>query len=149
MESLKLSFESVMPIFVLMLLGYVLKCLNFADKKTFDTMNSLVFKLFLPVLLFYNIYKTESSHVLDIKLIGFTLAGVLCIFVVGYFIVLGLTKDNGMRGVMLQSFFRSNFAILGVPLADYICGEHSSGLTSLMVAVVVPTFNVLAVVCLE
>jgi len=50
---------------------------------------------------------------------------------------------------MLQGFFRSNFAILGVPLADYICSDKTTGLTSLMVAIVVPTFNVLAVVCLE
>ena len=149
MESLKLSFESIMPIFILMLVGYVLKSLKFADKKTFDAINKFVFRVFLPVLLFYNIYKTESSQIFDPKLIFFTIGAVLVTFVAGYFIVKLITKDNARRGVILQGFFRSNFAILGVPLADYICGEHTTGLTSLMVAVVVPTFNVLAVICLE
>ena len=149
MESLKLSFDSVAPIFLLMLLGYVIKSLKLADKKSFDAMNKLVFKVFLPVLLFYNIYKTESSEIFNPKLIAFVVTGVFCVFLLGYLSVLKLTKDNSKRGVMLQGFFRSNFAILGVPLVNYICGDTASGLASLMVAVVVPTFNVLAVISLE
>ena len=149
MESLKLSFEAIAPIFLLMLLGYVLKRLKIADKKGFDTINKLVFKVFLPVLLFYNIYKTKTAEVFDLKLIAFTVSGILCVFVLGYFAVLYLSKENAKRGVMLQGFFRANFAILGVPLVNYICGEQAAGLTSLMVAVVVPVFNVLAVVALE
>jgi len=149
MESLILSFESIMPIFILMLLGYMLKNLHIADKKIFDGMNKLVFKAFLPVLLFKNIYNTSSAQVFDIKLVAFTVITVLCIFVAGYFMVMKISDKNSIRGVMLQGFFRSNFAILGIPLADYICGEHVTGLTSLMVAVIVPCFNVLAVICLE
>lgn len=149
MESLKLSFESVTPIFLLMLLGYLLKRLKFADKACFDTMNKLIFKAFLPVLLFYNIYQTELTQVLNLSLIAFVVTGVLCVFVIGNFTVLALTKDNAKRGVMLQGFFRSNFAILGIPLVNYVYGENTSGLASLMVAIVVPLFNILAVIALE
>ncbi len=149
MESLKLSFDAIAPIFLLMLLGYVLKCLKVCDKKGFDLINKLVFKVFLPTLLFYNIYKTETANVFDIKLVVFTIIGVLCVFVLGYFAVFALTKDNSKRGVMLQGFFRTNFAILGIPLVSYICGEEAEGLASLMVAVVVPMFNILAVIALE
>ncbi|MBQ2932730.1 MAG: AEC family transporter [Clostridia bacterium] len=149
MESLILSFNAIAPIFVLMLLGYLLKKLNIADKKGFDSINKLVFKVFLPVLLFYNIYKTDIGNVFDIRLIGFVALGVMLIFAVGYFAVIVSTKDNAKRGVMLQGFFRSNFAILGVPLVGYICGDGSGGLASMMVAVVIPVFNILSVVALE
>lgn len=149
MESLKLSFDAIAPIFLLMLLGYILKCLKVCDKKGFDLINKLVFKAFLPTLLFYNIYKTERANVIDPKLVAFTIIGVLSVFVIGYFLVFVLTKDNKKRGVMLQGFFRTNFAILGIPLVSYICGEGAKGLASLMVAVVVPMFNILAVVALE
>lgn len=149
MESLKLSFSAVSPIFLLMLLGYVMKRVKLADKQNFDTMNKLVFKVFLPVLLFYNVYKTESAEVFDLKLVVFTVISVLCIFTISYFAVLALTKDNRKRGVMLQGFFRSNFAILGIPLITYIYGDKTTGLASLMVAVVIPVFNVLAVIGLE
>ena len=149
MESLRLSIEAVAPIFLMMSLGYVLKCLKLTDKKGFDVMNKFVFKVFLPLLLFYNIYKTETLEIFDSKLIGFTAVGVLAVFVLGYFSVLLISKENPKRGVILQGFFRSNFAILGIPLVDYICGDEVTGLTSLMVAVVIPLYNVLAVVALE
>ena len=149
MESLRLSFEAVTPIFLLMLLGYVLKCMKVAEKSTFDAINSLVFKIFLPVLLFYNIYKTEANQVFDAKLVAFTIISVFSIFIIGLFAVRFITKDNAKRGVMLQGFFRSNYAILGIPLVHYICGEKSGALASLMVAVVIPVFNVLAVISLE
>lgn len=138
-----------MPIFLLMALGYLLKRLKFAEKSTFDAMNRLVFKIFLPILLFYNIYQTKLTQVFNAKLIVFTVIGILAVYAVGYFAVLVLTKSNPRRGVMLQGFFRSNYAILGIPLVDYVCKDSATGLASLMVAIVVPMFNVLAVVCLE
>ncbi len=149
MESLLLSFESIGPIFLLMLLGYGLKCAKVATKETFEAINKLVFKVFLPVLLFYNVYTTSLDQVFDVKLLLLVIVGVLTVFLVGYGAVHWLSKDNATRGVMLQGFFRSNFAILGVPLVGYICGDDTKGLASLMVAVVVPLFNGLAVVCLE
>lgn len=149
MESLKLSFNAIMPIFILMALGYFLKKVKITDKKGFGTINKLVFKVFLPVLLFYNVYKTDITSVLDLKLICFTVIGVLIIFIIGYFAVFFLTEDNNKRGVMLQGFFRANYAILGIPLIGYIYGENSSGLASLMLGVVIPVFNVIAVFTLE
>ena len=101
------------------------------------------------MLLFKNIYSTKTSDVFDVRLIAFTVIAILCIFILGYFSVLFLSDDNSKRGVMLQGFFRANFAILGVPLVGYICGDKTSGLASLMVAVVIPVFNILAVVALE
>ncbi len=149
MESLKLSFESIMPLFILMALGYAIREIKLADKKNFDVMNKLVFTVFLPTLLFYNIYKTGAATNFDLKLAGFVVIGILTVFAVGYFVVKVLSRDNSKRGVMLQGFFRSNYAILGVPLVEYICGGNSTGLASLMVAVIVPVFNVLAVISLE
>lgn len=149
MKSLQLAFESIAPIFLLMALGYWLKQIKFVGKETFDAMNKLVFRIFLPVLLFYNIYQTESGQTFDLSLIFFVVAAVFCVFVLGWIAVLFLTKDNKKRGVMLQGFFRSNYAILGIPLVGYVCGESAKGLASLMVAVVVPLFNFLAVISLE
>lgn len=149
MQSLQLSFNAVAPIFILLILGYITRRLKMADKKTFDNINKLIFNIFLPVLLFYNIYKTESFSIFDMKLIIFVLVTILCIFILGYPLVLLLSKDDRKRGVILQAMFRSNYAILGIPLVGYICGDKDSGLASLLVAFIIPAFNVLAVVSLE
>lgn len=149
MESLILSFNAVTPLFILMLVGYVIKRVNIAKKKDFDMVNKLVFKVFLPVLLFYNIYTTNTVDTFDIKIVSFLVIGVLLTFVLGYFITKVITKENSKRASMLQGYFRSNFAILGIPLINSICGNNVTGLTYLMVAVVVPLFNILAVFCFE
>jgi len=147
-ESLELSFNAIVPIFILMLIGYILKKTKVADKKTFDAINKLVFKVFLSVLVFYNIYKTDIASVLNIKLIWFSVAGIVAVFILGYFAVMVFTQDNAKRGVMLQGFFRSNFVLLGMPLVKCVCGEESGGLTSLMLGIIIPLFNVLAIVAL-
>lgn len=138
-----------MPIFILMAVGYFIKKIKLTDKKGFDVMNKVNFKLFLPLLLFNNIYSTKTAEIFDIKLVIFTIAAVFVVFLLGYPAVLLLTKENKKRGVILQGFFRANYAILGIPLVSYICGDKTSGIASLMVAVVIPVFNVLAVVALE
>ncbi len=149
MESIVLSFEAVMPIFLLMLLGYFIKRIGIVDKKCFDGINKLVFNVFLPVLLFYNIYTAKISELFDLKLILFTVISVVCIFIVGYFAVMLITKENARRGVILQSLFRSNYAILGIPLVRYVCGEGSGSLASFMIIIIIPVFNLLAVAALK
>lgn len=149
MQSLNLSFQAVTPIFLLMALGYSLKQLKVCDKNTFDNINKLVFKVFLPTLLFYNIYSNDTPDVFDAKLVAFSIVGIICVFLVGLISVFFVTKDNKKRGAMLQGFFRSNFAILGIPLIKYVCPTSPGAITSLMVAIIVPVFNVLAVIALE
>jgi len=149
MESLILSFNAILPIFILMILGYFLKKINITDKKGFDTVNKLVFKVFLPVLLFYNIYKSDAGNIFDVKLIMFSVAGVIMTFILGYFVAVASTKENSKRGVMLQGIFRSNVALLGLPLIGYIYGENAGGLISLVLSIIVPLFNILAIIALE
>jgi len=149
MESLILSFNAVMPIFLLMVIGFSIKQTKLISKTVFDGMNTLVFRLFLPTLLFYNVYTTDTIENFSIKFVAFVIISIIATFLIGYFVVLAISKSNSKRGVILQGFFRSNFAILGLPLINSICEGKTTSLPSLMVAIVIPLFNVLAVVCFE
>ena len=112
-------------------------------------MNKLVFKVFLPTLLFYNVYTTEGLEIFDAKLMLFVIITVLATFAVVYLVTIAITKENPKRGVVLQGIYRSNFAILGIPIVNYVCGDNQIGIASMMIAVVIPLFNGLAVVALE
>ena len=94
MQSFILALEAITPIFILLLVGYFLKCIKITDKKGFDVMNTLGFKVFLPVLLFYNIYKSSNIELLDAKLISFTVIGTLVVFVLGILTVVLISKEN-------------------------------------------------------
>lgn len=149
MENLILSLNVVLPLFLTMALGYFLKLIGMFDKKLLDSMNNLVFKAFLPVLLFSNIYKTNLEGALNTKLIIFAFLAVIGTFLVVTLLVPLMEKDNRKRGVMIQGMFRSNFVIFGLTVASAMYDESTVGIIAILVGIIIPTFNVLAVVCLE
>lgn len=149
MENLILSFNIVLPIFLILSLGYILKKLKILDELTTKNMNSVNFKLFLPLLLFYNVYKTDLSVVFNPKLLIFSIISVILVFLLLFIIIPLLEKDNRKRGVIIQGIFRSNFVIFGVPVCEALFGQNATGVASMLIAIVVPLFNFLAVICLE
>ncbi|WP_296647703.1 AEC family transporter [Romboutsia sp. 13368] len=149
MENIILSFNVVLPLFLTMSLGYLLKHLNMFNNDTLDTMNNVTFKSFLPILLFYNIYKTDLKGVFNLKLIIFAATSVIALYLLLYLIVPLIEKDNKKRGALLQGLFRSNFVIFGIPIIESLFGSEKVGVAALLVAVVVPLFNVLSVFALE
>lgn len=149
MENLIISFNVVLPLFLCMALGYFLKWIKLYDDATLKTINKLVFKVFLPIYLFRSIYTTDLSAVFNPKLILFAVLGILAWFVILMLVVPRIEKEDSKRGVMVQAMFRSNFVLYGLPVAVSLCGEENIGATSLMIGIVVPIFNVLAVITLE
>lgn len=149
MDSLIVSFNAVAPIFLMVFLGYFLKIKAVLDKHTLQFMNGLCFKIFLPLLLFISIYNTKISSIFNWKLIVFTILSILITFLVLSLIVPLFEKEPSRRGVMIQGIFRSNFVILGIPLSVAVYGTDSVGLTSMLIAIVIPMYNILAVTTLE
>jgi predicted permease len=149
MENLILSINVVLPLFLTMALGYVLKCLKMFDDSTLKVMNNIAFKVFLPLLLFYNIYKTDLNGAINLKLIFFALLSVTITFVILCIFIPFIEKDNKKRGVLIQGIFRSNFVIFGLPVASSLFGDDKVGMVAILIATVVPLFNMLAVISLE
>ncbi len=149
MGNLILSLNVVLPLFLTMSLGYFLKYLNMFDNNTLDRMNNITFKSFLPMLLFYNIYKTDLHGVFNLKLIMFSVTCVLVLYSLLYLIVPLIEKDNKKRGALLQGLFRSNFVIFGLPITESLFGSEKVGVAALLIAIIVPLFNILSVLALE
>ena len=148
MENLILSLNVVLPLFITMSLGYFLKSLNMFDNNTLDTMNNITFKSFLPMLLFYSIYKTDLQGVFNLKLMIFSATCVIALYLILYLIVPLIEKDNKKRGALLQGLFRSNFVIFGIPITESF-GSEKVGVAALLIAVIVTLFNILSVIALE
>lgn len=148
MENLILSVNVVLPLFLLMVAGYFTKQIKLYDMKSHAVMNKLVFKVFLPVLLFKNIYTTSLETEINGRVFLFTVISVLLMFGLLFAVIPLLEKDNRRRGVLIQGIGRSNFVLFGMPMAEMLCGGDMAT-TSLLVAVVIPMFNILSVIALE
>lgn len=148
-ENLLTALNVVLPLFFCMALGYGLRQIRMVDRPSLVVMNRLCFKVFLPLLLFRNIYTTDLKEALDVKLILFATVALIVWFLLLMLIIPRIEKENPKRGVLIQGMFRSNYALFGLPVATTLCGEGHIGATSLLLGIVIPFYNVLAVVALE
>ena len=146
MDKLLFTCNSILPIILPILLGYFLKRINFFKGDFLEGANKLVFKILIPLLLFSNIYLADISKI-NWLFVGFAAAAILVLFFIGMFIVTFI-KDRKQKGVILQATFRSNYAIIGIPLATMLGGPQAAMEASIVAAVTVPIFNILAVIAL-
>ena len=143
------SFNAVMPIVLLILLGYLLKRIKLFNDNFVSTANKFVFNVALPVLLFFNVYNIRDFSEIEWSTVVFAVTVILLLFAAGLIYCMFFVKDSRQKGVVWQSFFRSNFAIIGLPLAEAIGGTQGVVTASILSAFSIPLFNALAVVALS
>ena len=149
MKELSLSANAVLPVFLMMAAGYLSRRLGVLKREDVAKYNRVAFLVFLPCLLFYNVYRSDLSSAVNPRLIAYAVLGVLVVFTAAYVLVQRLEPLDERRGVLIQGIFRSNYVILGLPIAQALLGEGELGAVSVLIAIVVPLFNVLAVFVLE
>ena len=137
-----------MPTFLLLAFGYFLRHMHFVSEEYLKKTNALTFKFFLPILLFNNIYKTKIAEMFDGVMFLFAIGSLLLLFLVLCLIVPRVVREPKQRGVIIQGLFRSNYVIFGVSLVTNVFGAEQAAVASVLSAVLVPMYNVLAVVAL-
>ncbi|MEG2869185.1 MAG: AEC family transporter, partial [Terrisporobacter sp.] len=93
MDNLILSFNVVTPLCFVMAIGYFLKYMKMFDENSLKVMNNVTFKVFLPCLLFYNIYTTDMGSVFNLKLLIFATVSILVLFTFLFFFIPKIEKD--------------------------------------------------------
>lgn len=149
MENLMISANAVLPMCLVMALGYGTRRLGWIRREEISAINKIAFRIFLPCLLYYNVYCSDLSGSFDPLLMAYAVGGVLLTFGLSLGYTLLTEKLPERRGVMIQGMFRSNYVIMGIPVATALLGADQLGTVSILIAVVVPLFNMLAVVVLE
>ena len=149
MENLMISANAVLPMCLIMALGYGTRRLGWIRREEIFAINKIAFRIFLPCLLYYNVYCSDLSGSFDPLLMAYAVVGVLLTFGLSLGYTMLTEKLPERRGVMIQGMFRSNYVIMGIPVATALLGSDQLGTVSILIAVVVPLFNMLAVVVLE
>ena len=144
-----ISANAVLPMCLVMALGYGTRRLGWIRREEISAINKIAFRIFLPCLLYYNVYCSDLSGSFDPLLMAYAVGGVLLTFGLSLGYTLLTEKLPERRGVMIQGMFRSNYVIMGIPVATALLGADQLGTVSILIAVVVPLFNMLSVVVLE
>lgn len=144
-----MAFSVVCPLFLMMALGYFLQHVGLFTKEFLRQLNQLCFRVFFPCILFINIYDSDFSTAFRPKLILFALLSVLVLFLVMMALIPKVTPDDRRRGVLVQGIVRSNFVLFGLPIVSTLFGSDHVGTAAVLIAFVVPVFNLVSVVTLE
>lgn len=149
MDSLYLAFCVVFPLFLLMAIGFGVRSFGVADEPFLRKINSFVFKVCLPCVMFLSIYNSDYSQDFSWKMI-LTALGIVTLNATLLFIIIPRIEPEGKkRGVMIQGIFRSNFVLFGIPVAEAIYSADALGVMAIAISVVVPIFNAVSVFALE
>ena len=148
LDSLFFAVNAVTPIVLMVVIGYILRKIGFVDEKFAKQANKLVFRIFLPIMLFSNVCKVDSFADFDYGYMIYTALATVTVFLLAFPVALTVTKRSERRGVMLQAAFRSNYALIGIPLAGALFGAQGELVASILSLVSVPLINILAVISL-
>ena len=141
------SVGAILPVFGVMVLGFLLRRRGFLTQGFCQTGNRLVFNLCLPAMLLRQIASMGGVRAADggflLYAFAATLAGVLAVWLPAHFFM----KDKTQVGAFAQGAFRGSTALLGAALLQRICG--SQAYAPLIILAAVPVYNVLSVVILS
>jgi len=140
--------NAVLPMILLILLGYLMKQKGFFTKEFLKGGNWTVFHICLPVMLFNNIANIESIAEIRMDVVAYMYVCVFVMIGVGYLLA-RCTPDPRQKGVLHQVAFRSNFALLGVPLAELLGGTSGVTMAAIISLFSIPLYNIMAVVVLS
>ncbi|MDY6305476.1 MAG: AEC family transporter [Oribacterium sp.] len=145
MESFLIAVNAVVPFILYMAYGYLFRHLGYGDDVFYKRLNALVFRAFFPLLMFNNLYTANLDFQSNARLVGFFLILLLSIILMTTILVPRFLKDPRRIPVMNQSVWRSNTLMFAYPLAVTMYGDEAGALASIIIASMVPVYNVVAV----
>ena len=140
------SINVTMPIFLVMVIGWMLKQRGMLDEHFVSVTNKFNFQVTLPFMVFRDLSAVDIKAVFDFKYVMFcALVTTVCFFVIWGGAKL-LLKDQTMTGAFVQASFRSSAAVMGLAFIENIYGSSAMG--PLMIIGAVPLYNIFSVIVL-
>lgn len=148
MDSLLFTLNAILPLILPIVLGYALRRIKLFGKVFLAYGNKLVFTVFIPILIFNNLYMTNFSDI-NWKIALFVFVATVVMFGIGWLQALFFKNEPMRRSIVHQSAFNTNYAVIGFSLSVMLAGEAAGTQASVAAAVIVPTVNILAVIALS
>ena len=149
LESFLVALRVVLPMALLMLVGVGVQKTGLMDRPAMRRVDRLTFRLFMPVLLFKNIYETDISQNLELREVLFAVLALAAIFPLALMLPGRFVKDRSKAAAIGQAMMRTNYILFGIAVAESIYGEGNTGPVALLGAFVAPLTNAFSVVILE
>ncbi|MDT8440300.1 MAG: AEC family transporter [Desulfuromonadales bacterium] len=138
----------VLPVFVVIALGWLLRRIGLIDAPFLQMTNQLVYYVCLPLLLFYKIGTADFGINFNGRLVVASIATVAITFLISYAYTVARGYPAAQRGVFSQGSFRGNIAYIGLAIAMNAYGESGLTRAAILMGFLVPFLNLFAILAL-
>jgi len=143
------ALDITSPIFLMLLLGILLKRRGLLSDEFITVGSRLVFTLTLPALLFINIAATDFRAVINAPLLGYAIGATLLVYLGLEWYAGQFVAQRRERGIFVQGAYRANMGIIGLALCQNAFGDPGLASASVYMAIMTILFNILAVITLS
>lgn len=146
MENLIFSLNSTVPVFLVIVIGWILKQRGMLTDGFCSAAEKFNFQITLPALLFRDISGVNIREAFDLRYTLFCAAATTLCFLGAWIGARLFLRDRYAVGAFVQACYRGSAAVLGIAFIQNIYG--SSGMAPMMIVSSVPLFNIYAVLVL-
>ncbi len=149
MQGFSLAFNVVVPLVIYMAVGVLIRALKLFSEDTLRELNAVIFKVLIPLSLFFDIYSADLDNVVSAPLFLWTSGLITATFVIALLVSIKLIPDRADVPTVAQGIYRSNTVLFGTVISRSIAGETGAAIMAALFVVVVPLLNILAVIDFE
>ena len=149
LESFYSAVRVVVPMGILMLLGFSMRKLNIIDRPAMKKFDGIIYRIFMPTLLFKNIYEIDFSRVISYKEFIFAVVRFSPLRKTFFIIPPKISSDKSKAASLAQAVIRGNYILFGVAVAEALYGEGNIGAVILLGSFTIPAINILSAVAIE
>ena len=146
MDNLIFSLNATIPVFLVIVVGYVLKRMGMLGESFIKDANKFNFNVTLPCLLINDLMSCGIRENFEFKYVAYCFVTTLLCIVITWTLAKVFMKDKTIIGEFVQGSYRGSAAVLGIALIQNIQGD--SGMGPLMIVGSVPLYNAFAVMIL-
>lgn len=150
MLDLGFALNAILPMMIIIFVGYLLRMIGILTDELTRGLNRLVFVLLIPIFMFYSIYNMENFHI-DWNLSVFLVVMILILALIGWLVAVFLIKDKQSKAVILQSVVRANASSVGIPvvMSIVLTGINAEANIIAMTGLTVALYNTIGVIAFQ
>jgi predicted permease len=140
---------TIIPIFVIILIGWLARVCGFIRTDFIAPANRLVFYLAIPAMIFRSISKAPLNGHFDGWSVALTLLPICFVFGIAWVWVRVAHVPRSLRGSFIQDSFHGNLGYIGLAVSFYYLGREGLVRASILAAFMMILQNLLAVIALQ
>ena len=140
---------TIIPIFVIIILGWLARVCGFIRAEFISPANRLVFYLAIPAMVFRSISKASLNSQFDARVVILAMLSVCIVFGIAWILARRGALPRSQRGAFIQDSFHGNIGYIGLAVSFYYLGSEGFVKASILAGFLLILQNLLGVVALQ